>query len=138
MQQEQTTASSADLAVRVAEARERLDDWVRTVVAWHFDPQTGTPFWLDYARQLGWDPRREIHGFDDLSRFPLFEDEWLRGGPVRRWVPRAYADRPIYVFETGGSTGIPRRGSTWTTSASTIPCSARRSANRASRAAPTG
>ena len=37
-----------------------------------------------------------------------FEDEWLRGGPVRRWVPKAYADRPIYVFETGGSTGVPK------------------------------
>ena len=37
-----------------------------------------------------------------------FDDEWLRGGPVRRWVPRAYADRPISVFETGGSTGVPK------------------------------
>ena len=27
---------------------------------------------------------------------------------MRRWVPKAYADRPIYVFETGGSTGIPK------------------------------
>ena len=71
-------------------------------------PRPARPFWLDYARQLGWDPRREIRGFDDLSRFPPFQDEWLRGGPVRRWVPQAYADRPIYVFETGGSTGIPK------------------------------
>jgi hypothetical protein len=30
------------------------------------------------------------------------------GGPVRRWVPRAYADQPIYTFETGGSTGVPK------------------------------
>ncbi len=37
-----------------------------------------------------------------------FEDDWLRGGPVRRWVPKAYADAPIYVFETGGSTGVPK------------------------------
>ena len=29
-------------------------------------------------------------------------------GPVRRWVPKAYADRPLYVFETGGTTGIPK------------------------------
>lgn len=108
MQQQQMTADSPEMAVRIARAREQLDDWVRTVVAWHFDSQTGTPFWLDYARQLGWDPRREVRGFDDLSRFPPFQDEWLRGGPVRRWVPLAYADRPVYVFETGGSTGIPK------------------------------
>jgi hypothetical protein len=97
-----------DLETRVAEARTRLDAWVREVVAWHFDPQTGTPFWLDFAARLDWDPRREIAGFDDLGRFGNFQDEWLRGGPVRRWVPLAYADRPIYVFETGGSTGIPK------------------------------
>ena len=44
----------------------------------------------------------------DLKKFPLFEDEWLRGGPVRRWVPKGVPDKPIYVFETGGTTGIPK------------------------------
>ena len=27
---------------------------------------------------------------------------------MRRWVPKALEDRPIYVFETGGTTGIPK------------------------------
>ena len=90
------------------QAATALDAWVREVVAWHFDPATGTPFWLAYAARAGWDPRREIRGYADLDRFGSFDDEWLRGGPVRRWVPRAYADRPIYVFETGGSTGVPK------------------------------
>ena len=98
----------ADLESKVKAARERLDAWVREVVRWHFDAETGTPFWLDYAKQLDWDPRREIHGYDDLARFGPFQDEWLRGGPVRRWVPKAFADRPIYTFETGGSTGVPK------------------------------
>jgi hypothetical protein len=99
---------SVALASRVDTARERLDAWVRELMAWHFDPATGCPFWIDWARNAGWDPRHEIRGYDDLDRFGPFEDEWLRGGPVRRWVPRAYADRPIYVFETGGSTGVPK------------------------------
>jgi hypothetical protein len=85
-----------------------LDAWVREVVAWHFDPATGTPFWLDYAARAGWDPRREVRGYADLDRFGFFDDEWLRGGPVRRWVPKGYADRAISVFETGGSTGVPK------------------------------
>ncbi len=88
--------------------RTALDAWVREVVAWHFDPATGCPFWLQWAEKAGWDPRAEVQGFDDLKKFGHFEDEWLRGGPVRRWVPRAYSDRPIYVFETGGTTGIPK------------------------------
>jgi phenylacetate-coenzyme A ligase PaaK-like adenylate-forming protein len=78
------------------------------MVAWHFDPATGSPFWLDFAGRLDWDPRTEIRTYDDLDRFGFFQDEWLRGGPVRRWVPKAYEDRPVFVFETGGSTGIPK------------------------------
>ncbi len=93
---------------RVEEAREALDAWVREVVAWHFDPQTGTPFWLDFAQRKGVDPRREVRTYDDLDLFGEFQDEWLRGGPVRRWVPRGYANRPVSVFETGGSTGVPK------------------------------
>jgi phenylacetate-coenzyme A ligase PaaK-like adenylate-forming protein len=93
---------------RVGAARAALDAWVREVVAWHFDPATGCPFWLEFAERAGWDPRREVQGYDDLDRFGLFEDEWLRGGPVRRWVPKALATRPVYVFETGGTTGVPK------------------------------
>jgi len=101
-----TVAASAEKAVKAA--REALDARVREVVAWHFDPATGSPFWLDYAKKLGWDPRTDIGSFDDLKRFPSFEDEWLRGGPVRRWVPRGLAGKPVYVFETGGTTGVPK------------------------------
>ena len=93
---------------RIEEARKRLDAHVVETVHWHFDPATGCPFWLEWAASAGWDPRREVRGFADLARFGHFQDEWLRGGPVRRWVPKALADRPVYVFETGGTTGIPK------------------------------
>src|SRR5215210_1236478 len=101
-------AQTEDLQAKVATARERLDAWTREIVAWHFDPATGCDFWLERAKELGFDPRREIKSYDDLARLGPFQDEWLRGGPVRRWVPRAYRDRPVYVFETGGSTGVPK------------------------------
>jgi phenylacetate-coenzyme A ligase PaaK-like adenylate-forming protein len=90
------------------QAREQLDAHVREIVNWHFDPDQGTPFWLDKVKELGFDPRKEVRGFADLKKFGLFDDEWLRGGPVRRWLPKAYKDRPAYVFETGGTTGIPK------------------------------
>ncbi len=85
-----------------------LDAHVREIVAWHFDPETGSPFWLEFAKKLDWDPRKEIHRYQDLDRFGFFEDEWLRGGPVRRWVPKALSNQPIFTFETGGSTGVPK------------------------------
>jgi phenylacetate-coenzyme A ligase PaaK-like adenylate-forming protein len=89
-------------------ARAALDAWTREVVQWHFNPETGSPFWLERAKTLGFDPRREINSYDDLDRFGFFEDEWLRGGPVTRWVPKGYAGKPIFTFETGGSTGVPK------------------------------
>lgn len=98
----------ATLTMTRETARQALDGWTRDVIAWHFDPATGCPFWLEWAANAGWDPRKEVTSYHDLDRFGFFEDEWLRGGPVRRWVPRGYADRPVYVFETGGSTGVPK------------------------------
>jgi phenylacetate-coenzyme A ligase PaaK-like adenylate-forming protein len=97
-----------ELDQRAKQAREALDAHVREVVRWHFDPDGGTPFWLAFQEKLDFDPRKDIQCFEDLKRFPLFEDAWLRGGPVRRWVPKSLADKPIYVFETGGTTGIPK------------------------------
>ena len=107
MQASQSGVASPNARDR-QQAREALDRWVREVVAWHFDPATGCPFWLERARKLGWDPRERITSFADLKHFGGFEDEWLRGGPVQRWVPKGFAGKPVFVFETGGTTGIPK------------------------------
>jgi len=96
------------LAQKITAARQKLDAHVREIVQWHFGPETGSPFWLEFARKLDFDPRKEIGGYADLKILGHFEDSWLRGGPVRRWVPKALANEPVYVFETGGSTGVPK------------------------------
>jgi len=94
-------------------AREALDAHVREMVSWHFSPETGCPFWLEWAAGAGWDPRKEVRSFADLTRFPHFKDEWLRDEPNDRWVPRAYQGRPYYIFETGGTTGMPKQRIGW-------------------------
>jgi len=102
------TTAPSPLAERIAAASDRLDAHVREIVGWHFDPATGCPFWLDFASRLDFDPRAEIGGYDDLRRLGHFQDDWLRGGPIRRWLPKGLAGQPLYVFETGGSTGLPK------------------------------
>jgi phenylacetate-coenzyme A ligase PaaK-like adenylate-forming protein len=92
----------------IEKLRRELDAHVREIIQWHFSPETGSPFWLDYASQLDFDPRKEINEFDDLKYFGHFEDEWLRGAGVRQWIPKGLANQPRYVFETGGTTGIPK------------------------------
>jgi phenylacetate-coenzyme A ligase PaaK-like adenylate-forming protein len=101
-------AKDAPTPEQVKQARERLDAAVRETVAWHFSPDTGTPFWLERAKSFEFDPLKDVHGYDDLKLFGIFEDEWLRGGPLQRWIPRGLKGKPIYVFETGGTTGIPK------------------------------
>ena len=101
-------ATATKLSARIEAAQAALDAHVREMVAWHFDPETGCPFWLEHAAGLDFDPREKIEGYDDLRVLGHFEDDWLRGGPIRRWVPKGLAERPLYVFETGGSTGLPK------------------------------
>ena len=103
-----SASPAADIQAKVKAAREQLDAHTHEIVQWHFHPSTGCPFWLEYAKGLKFDPMKEVKNYDDLKKFDLFQDEWLRGGPVRRWVPKAFADKPVYVFETGGTTGIPK------------------------------
>jgi phenylacetate-coenzyme A ligase PaaK-like adenylate-forming protein len=101
-------ASPAEVESAAKAARERLDAQTYEIVQWHFHPSTGCPFWLEYASKLKFNPLKDIRAYDDLKKFEPFQDEWLRGGPVRRWVPKAFADKPVYVFETGGTTGVPK------------------------------
>lgn len=105
-----TATSPAWLAnpTDVSEAKKKLDQHTYETVQWHFHESTGSPFWLGKKAELGFDPLKEIKTFDDLKKFPMFEDEWLRGGPVERWIPKGLAGKPTYVFETGGTTGIPK------------------------------
>jgi phenylacetate-coenzyme A ligase PaaK-like adenylate-forming protein len=103
--------SSLNPALRDAQAN--LDAQLREIVHWHFSPETGCPFWLDWASHAGWNPAKEVRTFEDLLRFPHFQDEWLRDLPNEVWVPKAYGGRPFNIFETGGTTGMPKQRIGW-------------------------
>ncbi len=97
----------------VKAAQEKLDAHVREIIQWHFSPETGSPFWLDWAKKAGWNPATEIKCSADLLRFPHFQDEWLRDLPNEVWVPKQYQGRPFNIFETGGTTGMPKQRIGW-------------------------
>jgi phenylacetate-coenzyme A ligase PaaK-like adenylate-forming protein len=79
-------------------AQSQLDSHLRDIIQWHFSPETGSPFWLNWAAKAGWDPKAEIKTTADLNKFPHFEDEWLRDLQPEVWVPKAFAGRPCYIF----------------------------------------
>src|ERR687895_20789 len=68
-------------APELDKARTTLDAHVREIIQWHFSPETGCPFWLQWAEKAGWDPRQEVQVYGDLDKFGSFQDEWLRVGP---------------------------------------------------------
>ena len=94
------------------QAQQQLDTHLREILAWHFSPETGCPFWLDWAGK-NWDPRAEVKGVADLVKFPHFQDEWLRDLQPEVWVPAHYKGRPFNIFETGGTTGMPKQRIGW-------------------------
>jgi len=90
-----------------------LDQHFADTVRWHFSPETGTPYWLDWAAQAGWNPAEEVSSFGDIARFDNFDGELLRTEPHERFVPRAFAGHPFMIFETGGTTGMPKQRLNW-------------------------
>jgi phenylacetate-coenzyme A ligase PaaK-like adenylate-forming protein len=101
------------LAARAEAAARALDEHFCATVRWHFSPDTGTPYWLDQAKRAGWNPAKEVRSFADIARFPHFDGEALRREPHERWIPRAYQGKPFAIFETGGTTGMPKQRINW-------------------------
>lgn len=86
------------------------DEWTRHVVRRHFDPETGSPYWLERAAaDRSFDPR-DITRYDQLVELGPFPLDVLRQQDPARMVPKAVA-RPLQgrVWETGGTTGTPCR-----------------------------
>ncbi|MGW5315718.1 phenazine antibiotic biosynthesis protein [Nocardia thailandica] len=87
------------------------DEYIRSLMAWHFGEDTGSPYWLRRARTLDFDPLTDIRTHADLARFPNVVDEF-RDVAVEDLIPRGLtgADRAVAgVYESGGTTGAPKR-----------------------------
>jgi phenylacetate-coenzyme A ligase PaaK-like adenylate-forming protein len=99
-------------AETVAAAKAQLESHLREIIQWHFSPETGCPFWLDWAAK-NFDPRKEVKTVEDLLKFPHFQDEFLRDLQPESWVPAAFKGQPFNIFETGGTTGMPKQRIGW-------------------------
>ncbi|MEV0622635.1 phenazine biosynthesis protein [Nonomuraea sp. NPDC050404] len=84
-----------------------LSRHLQETLDWHFDPATGSRFWLELAGGLGFDPRADIRSVADLRRFPDV-GELLRTVPAEDLIPRG-GTGTYEVFDSGGTTGAPKR-----------------------------
>ncbi|MFD5552572.1 arylcarboxylate reductase [Streptomyces sp. NPDC127068] len=86
-----------------------LDAWTRRVVRRHFDPATGSPYWLRRAAELPFEPR-DITRYDQLTELGTFPLDVLRSQDPADLVPLA-VPRPLTgrIWDSGGTTGTPCR-----------------------------
>lgn len=84
-----------------------LDARLLDIVAIHFDPEWGTPYWLDRAKILGLDPRVDICTVRDLPRLGLMRPDVLLTRPITDFIPQSLCDRmpDLIVAQTGGTLG---------------------------------
>jgi len=67
---------------QIKHAANDLDQHVEEMINWHFSPESGCPFWLNWAKEQDFNPLEEVRTFAELcDKFPYFEDEWLRDLP---------------------------------------------------------
>ncbi len=93
------------------DAQLTTDEHVRRIIAIHFDPDRGAPYWLERQRTLGIDAQREIRTLDDLERLGPMDEDALRSRPIMDFVPQSQHDDLVgaVIAETGGATGKPKR-----------------------------
>ncbi|MFJ4468226.1 AMP-binding protein [Streptomyces sp. NPDC089424] len=90
------------------DAQPEPGEFVRSAMRWHFSPDTGSPFWLRRATELPFDPLTDVREFEDLALFPQLVDE-LRDVRVEDLMPRGLGPNVAGVYESGGTTGAPKR-----------------------------
>ena len=94
----QTAPVSADA---VKSAAQKLDAHLREVIQWHFSPDTGTPFWLEWAKKAGWETLLNRAG----TTFRKLPDKDKNGITAKKAIALMF-DQPSMikrpVLEAGG------------------------------------
>lgn len=101
-------------------------EWIQKILILHFDPQNGTPYWLEREKRLetkvleqvkDWESFKQWVGFKDVQEQREFEKA-TRTMNLENFIPRSLLnyndmnDQWIWASQTGGTTGLPKHG-TW-------------------------
>jgi len=75
----------------------------------HLHPETGTPYWLDKQRELGFSICKRIQSIDDLHELGPFDLQTLCERPLEDFIPKVVLNHNrLITGETGGATGAPK------------------------------
>lgn len=84
---------------------------IKEIIATHFDPRTGSAYWLEQEKKLGLEARKEITCCEAFQLFGPMDTETLRTRPLLDFIPRRFhGELPSMILaESGGTTGTPIR-----------------------------
>ena len=87
-----------------------IDKWIRHVLSIHFDPKSGSQYWLQREKVLGIDARKDITSLKDLHKLGPMEEEDLRRYPIEYFIPKMRLENKeeFILGETAGTTGLPK------------------------------
>lgn len=87
-----------------------IDKWIRHVLSIHFDPESGSQYWLQREKVLGIDARKDITSLKDLHKLGPMEEEDLRRYPIEYFIPKMHLENKeeFILGETAGTTGLPK------------------------------
>ncbi|MBE9594004.1 MAG: hypothetical protein IMF19_11070 [Proteobacteria bacterium] len=93
-----------------------VNEQLQEVIATHFDPETGSKYWLKKEKELNLNARKDITDFEDLKAHLGLKGDWLqefedamRYLPIRDMVPKSQHKLIKTVGETGGTTGVAKK-----------------------------
>ena len=95
-------------------AQDALNAHLREIINWHFSPETGCPFWLDWAAKQDWNPLTEVQTSTTSCAFRT--STATSGCAICRTKSGSRSNtraKPFNIFETGGTTGMPKQRIGW-------------------------
>ncbi|WP_201797004.1 hypothetical protein [Vibrio sp. vnigr-6D03] len=86
-----------------------FEQHLKKVIAFHFSPETGSPFWLEKRKKFNFDPLKDINNLSDLRLFPDVSED-LKHVDAESLIPRGLLSAEIAgIYESGGTTGKPKK-----------------------------
>jgi hypothetical protein len=84
-----------------------VDDRLAQVLGIHFDPEGGSPYWLEREAALGFDVCVEIRSVSDLPKLGPMDEMALATRPIEDFIPRSllHRRRELIIAETAGTLG---------------------------------
>ncbi len=86
-----------------------MDEWIKHVINIHIDHRGGSPFWIDRAKRLNFDPLKKTYRrYEDLMEFGIMREHELAGRPLMDFIPKRFWHRrsEFIIGETGGTSGL--------------------------------